>query len=296
MIRVSNIQRFATHDGPGIRTTVFLKGCPLHCPWCSNPETWKYEKVIMHDERKCVRCQSCLKECDREAISFTPEFHLDYRKCNSCGKCVEVCLPDALSINGKDMTVEEIVAEAAKDIDYYRNSDGGVTLSGGEPLFQGEEVIELLRKLKGEGYHVALETTGMYEGSRLEKVLPYVDLFLFDVKHVDKKKLKEYTGGDLKDIETNLDYLSKHCADKVIARTPVIPGFNRDDVYEIIDFVKAKGIKEIDLLPYHSFGKNKWHDLQRQYAYEELKTMDKSELAEYVEYGKRNGITVKLGG
>ena len=296
MIKVSNIERFATHDGPGIRTTVFLKGCPLHCPWCANPETWSVKPVLMHDERKCVRCHSCRKSCAEEAISFDPAFRLDVDKCTVCGKCVDVCLPGALSVNGKDMSIEEIISEISKDDDYYRNSNGGVTLSGGEPLFQFEESLKLLKKLKEKGYHTALETTGMYSLDKLKRAEEHVDLFLFDFKHPDPVRLREVTGGDYKTIFANLEYLLEKCPEKVILRTPVIWDFNRNEVEKIIRWAGERKVREIDLLPYHSLGKNKWNDLGRNYLYEGYPMMDKSELNEYVGLGESLGIKVKIGG
>lgn len=297
MINVSNIERFATHDGPGIRTAIFLKGCPLHCPWCANPETWKIDPVLMHNERKCVRCQKCKETCTKQAISFTPAFHLDASKCVACGECVSECIPEALSVAGKTQTIEEILAEVKKDDDYYEASGGGVTVSGGEPFYQ-KEVVSLLEILKKEGYHVAAETTGNYSLDRLKEVEPYIDLFLFDVKHSDKVKLKQVTGADLDTILTNLTYLSKHCPEKVIIRTPVIPSFNyeEDILFAIINQTKEYGFNEIDLLPYHSLGKNKWHDLGKKYAFEDEKMMAKEVLEKYKRYGESIGLKVKIGG
>ena len=296
MIKVSNIQRFATHDGPGIRTTVFLKGCPLNCPWCANPETWGTDPIVMHDERKCVRCHNCQKACPEGAISFEPAFRLDYSKCTLCGKCIEACIPSALSISGKDMSIEDILLEIEKDDDYYRNSNGGVTLSGGEPLFQFDGCLELLGKLKERGYHTAVETTGMYSPDKLKKAEQYIDLFLYDLKHLDPVRLAAVTGGRLEIIMKNLDYLMETCPDKVIVRTPVIPDFNTDIIEEIILEAAGKKVREIDLLPYHSLGKNKWNNLGKEYSYDHYRMMDKKELEEYVSFGEKHGIKVKIGG
>ena len=296
MISVSNIERFATHDGPGIRTTIFLKGCPLHCPWCANPETWDVEPVLMHDENKCLHCQRCKEECSQKAIIFNPIFSLNNKLCTVCGKCLNVCVSDALSISGKNMTVDEIVQIISKDDLYYKTSNGGVTLSGGEPLFQFDQTLELIKVLKQKQYHIALETTGMYSLHYLKEVEQYVDLFLFDIKHLDKDKLRKVTGADLTVILKNIDYLSKRCAHKVVVRVPVIPGFNQDMLEKIITFSRDKNFKEVNLLPYHSLGKNKWHNLKKKYAYEDLKMMDKEELNQYIIYGNENNIIVKIGG
>lgn len=296
MIKVSNIERFATHDGPGIRTTIFLKGCPLHCPWCANPETWTLDTILMHDEKKCVRCHCCQKVCEKRAIDFDPDFKINRNLCDGCQKCMDVCIPEAISFSGKEMTIDEILEEISKDDAYYKNSNGGITLSGGEPLFQFEEVFKLIQVLKEKGYHIAIETTGMYNLNVLKKVEPYIDLFLHDIKHLNKEKLESITGASKEIIFNNLDYLSKTCKEKVIIRTPVIPGFNEEIVKDIILYAKEKGFKEVNLLPYHSLGKNKWHNLKKDYMYENEKMMDKSHLSSYTELGKELNICVKIGG
>lgn len=296
MIKVSNIERFATHDGPGIRTTIFLKGCPLHCPWCANPETWTLDTILMHDEKKCVRCHCCQKVCEKKAIDFDPYFKINRNLCDGCQKCMDVCIPEAISFSGKEMTIDEILEEISKDDAYYKNSNGGITLSGGEPLFQFEEVFKLIQILKEKGYHIAIETTGMYNLNVLKKVEPYIDLFLHDIKHLNKEKLESITGASKEIIFNNLDYLSKTCKEKVIIRTPVIPGFNEEIVKDIILYAKEKGFKEVNLLPYHSLGKNKWHNLKKDYVYENEKMMDKSHLSSYTELGKELNICVKIGG
>ena len=256
MIKVSNIERFATHDGPGIRTTIFLKGCPLHCPWCANPETWTLDTILMHDEKKCVRCHCCQKVCEKRAIDFDPDFKINRNLCDGCQKCMDVCIPEAISFSGKEMTIDEILEEISKDDAYYKNSNGGITLSGGEPLFQFEEVFKLIQILKEKGYHIAIETTGMYNLNVLKKVEPYIDLFLHDIKHLNKEKLESITGASKEIIFNNLDYLSKTCKEKVIIRTPVIPGFNEEIVKDIILYAKEKGFKEEGFRVITNCGKN----------------------------------------
>lgn len=296
MISVSNIERFATHDGPGIRTTIFLKGCSLHCPWCANPETWKLEQVLMHKEDKCVRCHSCMKACNRKAISFHPEFRVDRQVCNSCGCCVDACFPEALEISGKWMDIEEIVEEVQKDDQYYQKSNGGVTLSGGEPLFQFDEVFLLICTLHERGYHLALETTGNYPLEHLKKVEPYIDLFLMDCKHLEPEKLQRITGANPKFVQDSFTYLSQHCPEKVIVRVPVIWDFNEDQVEAIIDQAAKYGFNQVNLLPYHSLGKNKWEDLNQTYAYAKYPIMKKEALNSFVEYGKTKNMYIKIGG
>lgn len=298
MINVFNIEKFATHDGPGIRTTVFLKGCPLHCPWCANPESWTLQPTFMYDERKCAKCQRCVAICPNQAISFDGKLHHDAKKCVHCGMCQKKCLNNAINFAGKKMQVEEIVKEVLKDKDYFDESHGGVTISGGEPFLQFEDFLELIKELKKHELHVAVETTGNYRNDLLVKAMPYIDLFLMDIKHVDKEKLFEITGGNLDIIMNNIQYLAKNCPEKIIIRTPVIPHFNFDDniLKEIIDTVSRLGINEVDLLPYHTLGKNKWNQIQKEYSLENEKMLDKEDLKEYINYGSIKNIKVKIGG
>lgn len=294
MIRVSNIEKFATHDGPGIRTTVFLKGCPLHCPWCANPETWSMEPVLMHDERKCVGCKTCMHVCRQQAISFP--FQWDMTKCMYCKKCEEYCLQDAISFAGKDMEIEDVVYEVLKDKEYYDQSNGGVTISGGEPFMQFDAFLELIKQCKANGLHVAVETTGNYSLDALKEALPYVDLFLMDLKHLDAQKLKEVTGGNLDLILNNFTYLAKNCSEKVIVRMPVIPRFNDDICEDVIKFCASLKLSEVNLLPFHTMGKSKWNQLNKEFLYDQDKMMNRESLTSYIEMGKQLGVYVKIGG
>ena len=281
MINVSNIERFAIKDGPGIRTAVFLKGCPLHCPWCANPETWTIEPLVMHKENVCVSCRECEKVCPMHAVSFeSGHYAIDRSKCTACGTCAENCLAGALSVNGKAMNEEEILKEVLKDRDYYEESHGGVTFSGGEPLFQ-KDALSLLRKAKESGLHVAVETTGMYSPEHLQEAAAYIDLFLFDIKHIDAKKLKEVTGADFEVIGRNFEWLCENRGRDVIVRIPVIPGFNQDDLDAILSFVKSRPVRAVNLLPFHNFGKTKWHQLHRAYRYEEETALSAKDLEPY---------------
>lgn len=294
MIRISNIEKFATHDGPGIRTTVFLKGCPLHCPWCANPETWSMEPVLMHDERKCIACKTCMHVCRQQAISFP--FQWDMTKCMYCKKCEEYCLQDAISFAGKDMEIEDVVYEVLKDKDYYEQSNGGVTISGGEPFMQFDAFLELIKQCKANGLHVAVETTGNYSLDALKEALPYVDLFLMDLKHLDAQKLKEVTGGNLDLILNNFTYLAKNCSEKVIVRMPVIPRFNDDICEDVIKFCASLKLSEVNLLSFHTMGKNKWNQLNKEFLYDQDKMMNRESLTSYIEIGKQLGVYVKIGG
>ena len=282
MISVSNIERFAIHDGPGIRTTVFLKGCPLHCPWCANPETWTVEPVVMHKENTCVGCRTCQHVCPKQAVSFASgRFSLNRASCDACGICVRECLPGALSINGEQMDEDAVIAEVLKDRAYYEESGGGVTFSGGEPLFQKEAVLKLLKKAKEAGLHVAAETTGVYSNEFLKQAEPYIDLFLFDIKHVNGEKLEAVTGAPWDVVRENFEYLCQRRGQDMIVRIPVIPGFNREDLEDILAFVRQYPIRAVNLLPYHALGETKWHQLERAYRYNGLPGMKKEDLLGY---------------
>lgn len=294
MIRISNIEKFATHDGPGIRTTVFLKGCFLHCPWCANPETWKSEPVLMHDAKKCVECKTCMHVCERGAISFP--FQWDMDKCIYCKKCENYCLQDAISFAGKDMEINEVIKEVLKDKDYFDQSNGGITISGGEPFMQLDAFLELIKQCKNNGLHVAVETTGNYCLDTLKEALPYIDLFLMDLKHLDAQKLKDITGGNLDLILNNFKYLAQHCPNKVIVRMPVIPRFNDDICEDVIRFCANLKLSEVNLLPFHTMGKSKWNQLNKEFMYDKDKMMDRNDLTPYIDVGKQLGAYVKIGG
>ena len=294
MIRISNIEKFATHDGPGIRTTVFLKGCFLHCPWCANPETWKSEPVLMHDAKKCVECKTCMHVCEHGAISFP--FQWDMDKCIYCKKCENYCLQDAISFAGKDMEINEVIKEVLKDKDYFDQSNGGITISGGEPFMQLDAFLELIKQCKNNGLHVAVETTGNYCLDTLKEALPYIDLFLMDLKHLDAQKLKDITGGNLDLILNNFKYLAQHCPNKVIVRMPVIPRFNDDICEDVIRFCANLKLSEVNLLPFHTMGKSKWNQLNKEFMYDKDKMMERNDLTPYIDVGKQLGVYVKIGG
>lgn len=299
MIRLSNIERFATHDGPGIRTTLFFKGCHMHCPWCANPETWNFEIELLHDPRKCTQCARCQIVCQKQAIKIeNGKWRLQKNQCDRCRKCEEACLNDAITFSGKEYSIEELLSIVAKDRNFYEESHGGITLSGGEVMLQLEEVKTLLKKLKQEHYHIALETTGSYPLDSLKQVVEDVDLFLMDLKHLDLEKLEQITGANGAEVIENFQYLAKHYPEKVILRMPVIPRFNvdRPTIEAVLDFAREYGIQEVDLLPFHPLGANKWQQLDRLYLYQEEPMMDKEQLKPYIELGKKKGVFVKVGG
>ena len=245
---VFNIQRFCVNDGPGIRTTVFLKGCPLSCVWCQNPESQRFEPEILFYKDKCTGCGRC--------------------KCVTAADRDFVCFNGAKEICGKTVSANEVTAEVLKDKPFYKNSGGGVTLSGGEPLAQYDFSLELLKKAKENGIHTAIETCGYAEKSKILEIAKYVDLFLFDCKETDPELHKKYTGVDNKIILENLKALSD-AGSKIILRCPIIPGFNdRAEHFKGISETAEKfiGIEHIEIEPFHPLGESKYSALGREVA------------------------------
>lgn len=299
MIRVTHIERFALHDGPGIRTTVFLKGCSLHCPWCANPETQSFAPVILYDKRKCVQCHVCMQSCTKNAIYFDEahQFHQLSQFCDGCQSCVQNCLQDALQLKGEDMESEAILHEVMKDKEYYITSQGGVTFSGGEPFVQLDGLCELLKKSKEQGLHTAVETTGNYTLSQLQQAEADIDLFLYDFKHIDDAVLFNKTGGNGKFIKENLRYLLAKDAHKVIVRMPIIPGFNDDValIYEELAYLHTLGVQQVHLLPYHSLGKSKAEQMGKAYTFP-IEMMKNETLEPYRAYAISLGMQAQIGG
>lgn len=267
---VFNIQRFSVHDGPGIRTTVFLKGCPLACKWCSNPESQHRFPEVAHNNVFCDKCGRCLDVCEIGAISLDDNgVKIDRRSCTNCGKCVDVCTRGALRFYGKEMTVEEVFQEIKRDELYYRNSAGGVTASGGEPLFQSDFTKELFKRCQDVGIHTTLDTCGYSKSHTLEEVLAYTDLVLFDLKLMDPVAHRKWTGRSNKQILDNLGLVAA-TGISLIIRMPLLPGINdRDeDISAVAEYVSRKGnFHELDLLPYHRFGESKYEMLDRPYKF-----------------------------
>ncbi len=298
-LNVMEIQRFAVHDGPGIRTLVFLKGCAMHCPWCSNPESQSPNRQLLYDAAKCIGCGRCAGVCPVPgAITLNGQGRpvFDRHLCTTCGLCGEVCLQNAIDFSGSRMTAEEIARLVLRDRDYYDQSGGGVTFSGGEALLQGEALLPLLRLLKEEGLHVAVETCGQFPAHLLPPLLPCIDLFLFDVKHVDPALLHSVTGGDAALIDANLSAILA-AGRPVVARVPVIPGFNHspEAMEAIFAYCAAKGITELHLLPYHTLGKGKYARLGRPYTLT-APMLTKGDLRHYPAQAAKWGIDAVIGG
>jgi len=295
---IFDIQRFSINDGPGIRTLVFLKGCNLRCQWCSNPEGQRFKPDLFFQPEKCIGCQACIKVCPQKAIIIKKSQIFFLRElCKNCGKCAEVCYAEARVMKGKEMRVDEVIKEIIKDNAFYTRSQGGVTLGGGEPLLQADFVESIFKRCKERGLNTAIETAGHVPWGNIEKAIPYTDLFLYDIKHMDPKVHKKYTGVDNQLILLNLKKLAKKTA-SIIVRTPVIPGFNNTEIEisDIAKYVAKLGIKELDFLPYHNYGKNKYNLLGRDYLFKNDKILNKKEVEKFKVVVLEQGLKVKIGG
>jgi pyruvate formate lyase activating enzyme len=257
---VFDIQRASLHDGPGIRTTIFLKGCPLSCLWCHNPEAVSFGRQLFFYYDKCVLCATCSSICEEDVHHLENGSHgIDYEKCTLCGKCVEECNHRALKIVGVEMSVDQVMDEVLADRAFYANSGGGMTLSGGEPLSQFSFSLELLIRSRGEGIHTCIETSGFVLAAKFRQILPYIDILLFDYKITGSEVHIKYTGVSDTLILSNLDW-AYHTGVPIILRCPIIPGVNDDQQHfagiRALD-QKYPNLKGIEILPYHDMGNSK---------------------------------------
>lgn len=280
---IFNIQKFSIHDGPGIRTTVFLKGCPLRCQWCSNPESQNPDIQILYNHQTCLHCLHCISVCPQHAISYNNEhIHIDFQKCIGCLQCTQQCPSHSLTCEGEYQEVQEIVRICKQDLPFYEESNGGVTISGGEGMGQPQFVEALLQALKAEKIHVAIETTGYIQEDIFHQLAPQFDLLLFDVKHYDSHQHLFKTGVPNELIIQNLTWAIQQGID-VLPRIPVIPDFNctLEDAEGFVKLFQKTGIKRIQLLPFHQFGEKKYEMLNQEYLYQNKKALHPEDLKDY---------------
>lgn len=295
---IFNIQRFSTHDGIGIRTNIFFKGCPLRCKWCSNPESQNLQPEIFFVPKKCILCMECVK------LSKNNEFSLENGKIAINRELLKdpllfrnVCPTKAIEVVGTETTVEKILEEVSKDLPFYNNSEGGVTISGGEPFFQPELLEALTKEFKKLKINVSIETCLHVPWDNIKRSAQNIDVFLADLKHLDPSKFKQFTNGNIEQILSNFKALEAIGAN-VIVRIPVIHGFNdtEHEMHSIIDFAaELKNVKEINFLTYHSLGKSKYTQLGRDYDLSDG-TVDNALVEKFVSYAKSLNIRASIGG
>lgn len=291
---IFNIQKFCVNDGPGIRTTVFFKGCPLRCIWCHNPESKAAKPELFYNAKKCVKCGKCASVCEFGVHSFQEGEHIFKRElCTACGKCVKVCPTQALEMSGYEISAQEVIDAVLRDKIFYDNSGGGMTLSGGEPMMQYEFALELMKKAKDEGLHTCMETCGFAPQEHYREIAEYTDIFLFDYKVTNPEKHKEYTGVTNEKILSNLKMLDA-MGKSIVLRCPIIPTLNDDKEHlqAISDVANSlKNIIEIDIEPYHPLGKGKSELLGKDYPLSHLDFPAQEEIAQWIETVK-NGTDI----
>lgn len=290
---IFNIQKCSIHDGSGLRTLVFFKGCPLHCVWCANPESQNYEKEIMESPAKCVGCGLCKTVCPKGAIS--EDGTIDRNLCDNCMKCVDVCYAESRRPAGKDYTIDDLYKEIEKDKPFYKLYGGGVTFSGGEPLTHGDYLEKIAKKCKANGVSVAVESCGFADYDSFAETLQYIDFMFMDVKIFDTDKHKEYTGQGNELILDNIRKISE-AGIPITIRTPIIPGItdSNDNIRKIAEFVGSlPTVKEYELLPYHNFGESKYKALGRDYMLKGMEPPEDEAVRSLVR--EANNVLVKYG-
>lgn len=261
--RIFDIKRFAVHDGDGIRTTVFFKGCPLKCVWCHNPEGIDFKPQLAYYKNKCISCGECVKVCPKSAHAVNNGIHsFEREKCIVCGKCESSCFSEALILYGKEVTVDELMPQLSEDKDFYQTSGGGVTLSGGECLAQADFCAELLKTLKSAGINTAVDTCGFVLKEAIDKVLPYTDEFLYDIKAFDEETHIRCTGRSNALILENLKYICEQ-GSRVEVRLPYVPEYNENQVEKIAAYLaRLKNITRVKILPCHNYSGSKYGSLE----------------------------------
>ncbi len=295
---VFDLQRSSVHDGPGIRTVIFFKGCPLRCLWCQNPEGLDPGVDIAFSQSRCLNCRECESVCPLRVIVFDEQGRVNRQLCDRCGRCVDVCYAEALQIIGRSYTPIELLEEAIKDMPFFVASGGGITLSGGEPTYQAEFLSGFLSLCREKGVHVALETCGYVAFDNLEPLLPLVDLVLYDIKAIDPFLHLAWTGKDNAPILENLRRILYEDASKVSVRVPLVPGLTATDrnLTDIIYFLKRHKVARVTLLPYHKMGEGKLEKIDSPLRPLNLTAFSESDLLSICDLFNREGIEVGIGG
>jgi pyruvate formate lyase activating enzyme len=297
---IFDIKKFSIHDGPGIRTTVFFKGCPLSCWWCHNPESQARGRELVWRETRCIVCGACQAACPEGAISANGDgsMHTDPARCTLCGDCLDACTSEAREIVGRSMSLNQVMAEIERDVPFYDESGGGVTFSGGEPLLQAEFLRALLRACRERDIHTTLDTCGYARWETLDSLRADVDLFLYDLKLMDAERHRQVTGVSNQIILSNLEALARH-GHALVLRLPLIPGLNddEDNLRRTAAFAAGlPGVERLDILPYHPTGADKYPRLHKAYRLAELRPPSDERLAEITHIMQAYGLPVKIGG
>jgi pyruvate formate lyase activating enzyme len=296
---VTNIQRYSIHDGPGIRTTVFVKGCNLRCFWCHNPETWAPGPELQVYPERCIGCGACFERCPQGAHVMVDGERIFRRElCQACGICAETCYAEALVLVGDLMTVDEVVTQALRDRPFYETSHGGVTVSGGEPLLQRDFTYAILERVQSEGVHTAVETNACWPWERLASIQSVVDLWMIDVKTMDDTLHRDVTGASNQHVLRNTQRLAEEGA-LLIIRTPVVPGVNDtpEAIRSIAEHVAGLGtLVYYELLPFHPMATGKYRSLGMDYRAAQLERPSKAKMNALAEVARSTGIEVRTGG
>ena len=296
---IFDIKKYSIHDGPGIRTTIFFKGCPLSCWWCHNPESQSSQREVILHENRCIRCGACIAACPQHAIAWLDgEPITDRAVCQRCGTCINECYAEVRQIVGREMTVDLVMAEIEPDLAFYDESQGGVTFSGGEPLLQRDFLLALLQACKANELHTAIDTSGFASWETFDQIRPFTDLFLYDLKLIDDDRHREFTGVTNQPILRNLQDLSA-LGHSIVIRIPIVPGLNDDDesIRQLAEFIAALPRRHpIDLLPYHHIAVDKYLRLGRPYRLFEIRRPDTDRLNEIALRLQQFDLPITIGG